>query len=49
MGSFKIWTLDPVKNNLKSVSAKVTGVVVNGKGYGTAVAAKKTVGKLTVR
>ena len=48
-GSFKIWTLDPVKNKLKAVAAKVTGVVVNGTGYGEVTVKKTKIGKLTVK
>ena len=48
-GSFKIWTLDPVKNKLKAVAAKVTGVVVNGAGYGQVTVKKDVIGELTVR
>ena len=48
-GSFKIWTFDPAKNKLKSVSAKVTGVVVNGTGYGEVTVKKLKIGELTVQ
>ena len=48
-GSFKVWTFDPAKNKLKSVLAKVTGVVVNGAGYGEVVVKKAKIGELTVR
>ena len=48
-GSFKVWTFDSAKNKLKSVSAKVTGVVVNGAGYGQVMVKKDVIGELTVR
>lgn len=48
-GSFKVWTFDSSKNKLKAVSAKVTGVVVNGKGYGQVVVKKAVIGEFAVR
>ena len=48
-GSFKVWTFDEAKKKLKSVSAKVTGVVVNGNGYGEVVVKKAKIGELTVK
>lgn len=48
-GSFKVWTFDSAKNKLKSVSAKVTGVVVDGVGYGQVTVKKDVIGELTVR
>ena len=48
-GSFKVWIFDATKKKLKSVSAKVTGVVVNGAGYGQAVIKKTVIGELTVK
>ena len=48
-GSFKVWTFDATKNKLKSVSAKVTGIVVNGIGYGQVVVKKAKIGELTVK
>ena len=48
-GSFKVWTFDESKNKLKSVSAKVTGIVVNGTGYGVVTVKKAVIGELTVK
>ena len=48
-GSFKVWTFDSAKNKLKSISAKVTGVVVDGVGYGQVTVKKDVIGELTVR
>ena len=48
-GSFKVWTFDAAKKKLKSVSAKVTGVVVDGVGYGQVTVKKDVIGELTVR
>ena len=48
-GSFKVWTFDATKNKLKSVSAKVTGIVVNGIGYGQVVVKKAVIGELVVK
>ena len=48
-GSFKVWTFDDAKQKLKSVSAKVTGVVINGNGYGQAMVKKDVIGELTVK
>ena len=47
-GSFKIWTLDPVKAKLKAVTASVTGIVVNGQGYGEVRVKKRKIGDFTV-
>ena len=44
-----MWTFDEAKKKLKSVSAKVTGVVVNGAGYGQAVVKKAVIGELVVK
>ena len=48
-GSFKVWTFDEAKKKLKSVSAKVTGVVINGNGYGQAMVKKDVIGEITVK
>ena len=48
-GSFKVWTFDEAKKKLKSVSAKVTGVVVNGAGYGEVVVKKAKIGEIVVK
>ena len=48
-GSFKVWTFDDVKLRLKGTSAKITGIVAAGDGYGKAVVKKTTIGTLTVR
>ncbi len=48
-GSFKIWTFNEARLKLKSVKAKVTGVVVNGSGYGQVTVKKVKVGEMTVR
>lgn len=48
-GSFKIWTFDEANKKLKSVSAKVTGVVVNGTGHGVATVKKAKVGDVAVK
>ena len=47
-GSFKLWTFDEAKKKLKSVSAKVTGVVINGVGYCEATVKKQKIGELIV-
>ena len=47
-GSFKLWTLDTEKGKLKSVSAKVTGVVINGVGYCEAMVKNQKIGDLIV-
>ena len=44
-----MWTFDSAKKKLKSVSAKVTGVVVNGNGYGEVMVKKDVIGTLTVK
>ena len=43
-GLFKIWALDTAKGKLKSVSVKVTGVVVNGVGYCEATVKNQKIG-----
>ena len=48
-GSFKVWLLDESKGKLKSASVKVTGVVVDGTGYGEVTYKKGVIGELTVR
>ena len=48
-GSFKVWTFDVAKGRLKAVSAKITGIVVNGTGLGEATVKKAVIGRLTVR
>lgn len=48
-GSFKVWLLDESKGKLKSASVKVTGVVVDGTGYGEVTYKKNVIGELTVR
>ncbi len=48
-GSFKVWTFDTSKNKLKSVSAKVTGIVVNGTGYGVVTVKKTVIGEIVVK
>lgn len=47
-GTFKIWTFDEAKKKLKSVSAKVTGVVIDGVGYCEATVKKQKIGDLIV-
>ena len=37
------------RQKLKSVTAKVTGVVINGEGYGEAVVKKTKIGEIAVR
>ena len=44
-----MWTFDSAKKKLKSVSAKVTGVVVNGTGYGEVVVKKTVIGEIVVK
>ena len=48
-GSFEIWTFDAANQKLKSVSASVTGVVVDGIGYGEVSVKKLKIGEMIVK
>lgn len=48
-GSFKLWTLDMAKGKLKSASAKVTGVVIDGMGFSHVTYKKAVIGALEVK
>ena len=45
----KKWKVAAKAGKLKSVSAKVTGIVVNGTGFGEVVVKKTKIGELTVK